>query len=170
MSSSLLILLSLAASAEAPKASPKVGEIVSLAASTCSPGPVRGPSRTFELYVFCDDALGTHLGVVHVALVSPATAAAWSLDNRFWQNADWSADASAYAWVAPDVLLVTTSPVYGTGALYRLDLASRRVGRLWPRELESGNTSGVSVALKAVDITDRHVTLQAGSKTERVGF
>lgn len=28
--------------------------------------------------------------------------AAWSLDNRFWQNADWSADAPAHAWVAPD--------------------------------------------------------------------
>lgn len=57
----------------------------------------------------------------------------WPDENRSWQEASWSLDASSVAWVpGENVLLVTTNGIYGTGGLDRLSLEPRETLRLYP--------------------------------------
>lgn len=101
--------------------------------------PAGGP---FSVFLFCDDALGSNIGVVNtsggagpgkIQLPQPKTWDKWEVNDRFWQQADWATDVTSFAW-SPDLkfLYVGTSEVYGTGALYKLDLVKRTYKKLLP--------------------------------------
>lgn len=116
--------------------------------------PTGGP---FSVFLFCDDALGSNIGVINVAggagpgnipLSEPKTWSHWDVNDRFWQVADWATDVTSFAW-SPDLrfLYVATSEIYGTGALYRLDLTNRTYEKLEPPEthidVEHGHTTEI---------------------------
>jgi hypothetical protein len=85
--------------------------------------PKGGP---FAAMVFCDDAVGSHLGVVCYAPGSQCDERPWSLDNRFWQDTAWANDVTAFAWdPSGRCLYVSTDEIYGAGDVFVLDLVKR---------------------------------------------
>ncbi len=93
----------------------------------CHPGLYGQPNGgAFAVLVFCDDAAGTHIGVVCRSPGERCDSAPWSLDDRFWQQSAWASDVTGFAWDPTGACLyVSTSEVYGSGELYILKLASR---------------------------------------------
>jgi hypothetical protein len=107
------------------------------------------PNGPMSLILFCDAALGTNIGLVYYdspeAPVSlhfynkltqaekEAYYKIWSLANRMWQEPIWASDVTSYAW-GPDgtKLYVATSGIYGSGALYELDLIRKKYKQIAP--------------------------------------
>lgn len=100
--------------------------------NVCKPGLQIGPGGHFGVIVFCDDGAGTTVGVVALTRGPEGqraeTDAAWPLDNRFWQEAQWARDVSFFQW-SPDgtQLRLRTNYIYGTNKLYTLDLVHRKI-------------------------------------------
>ena len=71
-----------------------------------------------------DDALGTNIAVFSQA--GESRFEKWALTRRFWQSDAWGADVISIGW-APNrnLLVVTTSPIYGSGAAYLLNLETQ---------------------------------------------
>jgi hypothetical protein len=78
--------------------------------------------------VFCDDALGSHLGG---SLLRPRVRGPFDLHDRFWQEAAWASNVTAFAWDRNGkCLYVSTSGTYGTGDLFALNLRARRFTKI----------------------------------------
>ena len=101
--------------------------------------PNGGP---FSVFLFCDDALGSNIGVINtsggagpgrIELGPTKEWSKWNVNDRFWQDPIWASDVTSFAW-SRDLksLYVATSEIYGTGAVYRLDLVSRTFTALVP--------------------------------------
>jgi hypothetical protein len=97
----------------------------------CKDGVVRGPSGPFAVWVFCENALGTHIGVVYADHMESPKSGAWSITDRFWQQQVWAADVESVAWSEDGGrLFVSIGAVYGSSALYQLDLLDRKAYKL----------------------------------------
>lgn len=92
----------------------------------CKEGVNKQPGGPFALYIFCDDALATNVAVFLSDMHNPLRGP-YLLTKRFWQNEEWSADVSDILWLSDGKhLLIATSPIYGTGEIYKLDLENRK--------------------------------------------
>ncbi len=98
---------------------------VQITGPVCKPGVHQQPQGPFALYVFCDDALGTNIAVFLRDLGAPLSGP-YDLGRRFWQGQKWAYDVTSYAWLPDGKLLVATSAIYGTGAVYVLELESQK--------------------------------------------
>lgn len=136
-------------------------------------GPHRGPGR-FAVWVFCEDALAVHIGVVYAAQMGIPIDGAWSLTDRFWQEPRWGADVNTFAW-SPDgaSLFVSTSGVYGTGGLFRLDLLDRKVHSLLPENVETSveilGVASDGVRYRLTDLTSLAVRQEGVVASHRPG-
>ena len=103
------------------------------------PQPEKGP---FSVFLFCDDALGSNIGVVltepgggpgAMKLTGDMLWDAWYVNDRFWQDKLWATDVVNFLW-SPSLryLYVATSGIYGDGGFFRLDLMKRSSIRLLP--------------------------------------
>jgi hypothetical protein len=105
-------------------------KIEGISGRACKGGPHAQPQGPFGVYVFCDDALGTNIAVFFPQLGDPIYEK-WTLTRRFWQDEPWSADVSALGWVpGRKLLVVATSEIYGTGAVYLLNLEKQTYAKL----------------------------------------
>jgi len=103
------------------------------------PQPPGGP---FSVFLFCDDAAGMNIGVINtsggagpgkIELPQPKIWNIWQVYDRFWQEQAWSADITSFAWSGDlKYLYVATSGIYGTGAVFKLDLLGRTYQMLFP--------------------------------------
>ena len=100
------------------------------------------PGGPFSVFLFCDDAAGSNIGVVNalpgagpgkIDLGELKEWNNWDVNSRFWQDKEWATDVTSFAW-SPDLkfLYVATGEVYGTGSLYKLDLVARTSKKLVP--------------------------------------
>lgn len=133
-----------------------------LNSQSCVHGLTEQPNGPFSLFIFCDDALGINIGVINtepaagpgnIKLTGTKSWLNWSVGDRFWQSKDWSIDVNSYYW-SKDLkhLWVATSPIYGTGNIYRLDLIERKAVNL-TKNLDNG---GGEVSILSVDeFTDK---------------
>jgi len=99
----------------------------------CKQGLSQPKHGDFAVFVFCDDALGTQIGVILTRPgVGPfAMKTEWSLTNRFWQEGPWMRDVKEMVWSrSGNYLYVLTSEVYSEEALYELDLKQRKAHKL----------------------------------------
>lgn len=128
------------------------------------------PQQIFSAFVFCDSALGTNIGVILKDLNGPFDSKKWWPTNRFWQDNDWASDVTSFAWdPSSHFLVVATSAVYGTGAVYRLDLAKRTYEPVFRiDDLDQALVEKESLALRAethdaivesVDVAKRTIKL-----------
>ncbi len=119
----------------------------------CEHGLHLQPNGPIAVMIFCEDAVGTYIGIVYYEhMEAPAPLHflrklsekeksdfynTWSLANRLWQDPLWASDVTGYAW-APDgtKLYVSTSDIYGSGALYELDLVRKRYKQVAPVKKE----------------------------------
>jgi hypothetical protein len=166
-----LMLLSSSISANAEE------YLVKAAGKNCVPGlhkqPAGGP---FSVFLFCDDAAGSNIGIVNtsggagpgqIALPWPKTWDKWAPNNRFWQDPEWATDITSFAW-SPDLrsVYVATAKVYGSGALYRLDLVTRTFEKLVPRTSESHDAErGRSAEITGIDKRTGEVSVSLSTST-----
>lgn len=102
----------------------------------CKPGLHEQPNGPFAVMLFCEDALGSHLGVIYYKNMSVPLYERWSLTDRFWQRNEWGADVTGFTWDdTGKYLFVSTSAIYGSGAVYVLDLSARTSRRLFPNKI-----------------------------------
>ena len=103
------------------------------------PQPNRGP---FSVFLFCDDALGSNIGVIltepgggpgAMKLTGDMVWDKWYTNDRFWQDKLWATDVVNFLW-SPSLryLYVATSGIYGHGGFFKLDLKERSFIRLLP--------------------------------------
>ena len=82
------------------------------------------PGGPFSVFLFCDDAAGSNIGVVNalpgagpgkIDLGELKEWNNWDVNSRFWQDKEWATDVTSFAW-SPDLkfLYVATGEVYGT--------------------------------------------------------
>lgn len=86
---------------------------------------------------YCEDALGDYLAVLYAAPIGAPTSAGlgrWSLADRYWHDPLWGAGITGFRWSTDaKTLVVVTSPIYGSGGAFRLDLYRRTVSQLLPK-------------------------------------
>jgi hypothetical protein len=112
---------------------------VDLMGDACEHGLSKQPQGHFFVFVFCDGALGSNIGVI---LSDPGVAddpgvepGSWSINQRFWQNGPWVLDVTSLAWDPfSDRLFVATSGVYGDGGVFVLDLLHKTYDRIYSIE------------------------------------
>lgn len=149
--------------------------LITAYASVCKQGQYQQPAGgPFSVFLFCDDALGSNIGVVNIApgagpgtipLAQSKTWDKWNVNDRFWQQPAWATDVTSFAW-SPDLhfLYVATSDVYGTGALYKLDLVKRTYIQILPdpRTPVAAN-QGFSTEIKGLDMKTGELTVEVES-------
>ncbi|MFK7825047.1 MAG: hypothetical protein AB8G05_12905 [Oligoflexales bacterium] len=107
--------------------------IIDLSAKKCKHGLNNPPKGAFAIFIFCDDALGTQIGVIlQKPGVGPAASKdQWSTYNRFWQDDLAMSDVIQIFWSkSGNFLYVVTSEIYSDGSLYELDLNKRITNKL----------------------------------------
>jgi hypothetical protein len=108
----------------------------------CKQGLYEGPNRKFAVYVFCDDALGTNIGIINTssaAFAGPGSKKVWSVDTRFWQEARFSRDVRNIEWSPNgEKITVETQDIYGTGKTYVIDLINKRIEKEGPSMQDFG--------------------------------
>ncbi|MBM96376.1 MAG: hypothetical protein CMI09_11115 [Oceanospirillaceae bacterium] len=100
-------------------------EITQINPKVCPQGIHEQPNGIFAIHVFCDDALGTNITVFVNKMGAPFHQE-YNLGNRFWQNQEWAFDVMSFAWLPNNKLLLSTSAVYGSGAVYLLDPSKKQ--------------------------------------------
>jgi len=137
-------------------------DVVNIGAPACKPGahePSQGP---FGLFVFCDDALGTNVAL-YVKDLGVPIAGPYDLGKRFWQGQKWSYDATSYAWLKDGRLLLATSAVYGSGAVYLLDPETQKA-----KVVVDPQKGGCVLTLKSV--TETRAVAEATSCEQRKDY
>jgi hypothetical protein len=148
-------------------------QVVRLVGTACRQGVHRQPNGPFAVIAFCEDALGSYVAVVcykpgacEKAEYPDGTIrfAGWSYQSRTWQQDPWTSDVTALAW-SPDgkYLYVSTSEIYGSGALYLLNLEERTFRQLLPTgETVSDNNPGDGYEITAIDADGHHLRYETG--------
>jgi hypothetical protein len=86
--------------------------------------------------LFCNDALDTYLAVVYLNPIgAPVTQnGRWSLIDRLWHDAVWGFEVTGFKWSQDGAhLLMSTSPVYGSGGFFDLELQTRLAQQRLPK-------------------------------------
>ena len=148
-------------------------QVIRASPKYCKPGLHRQPNGPYAVMLFCDDALGSNIGVIRIHLGAP-TADAWSLHDRFWQDGTWGGDVTAFAWDSErDLLLVSTEAIYGTGAVYRIQLKTRQYSTLFP---PGKGKQWCDTEITSIDRKRRTLTIKIGdcnlstTRTVAVGY
>jgi hypothetical protein len=152
--------------------------LVKVSPKVCKHGLHEQPSRNFSVFVFCDDAQGSNIGVIltraGVGPVEGQPPYKWGTSRRFWQSGPWVTDVTSFSWSQTGrFLYVATSPIYGDGGLFELNLIRQEWKQLIPDTLELSNgkqfKSGNYTVIEDIDIDKNTITvgIYAVSTTER---
>ncbi len=97
------------------------------------------PTKRKGVMVFCDDAMGTTIGVVATDLPkSNDLEAGWLQERRFWQEKAWCINVTSLGWSEDGrYLFVATSDIYGSGEIYQLDIKKRRAAVIFPMKMDA---------------------------------
>ena len=104
------------------------GQVHQVDGSHCVSERIKTQGSPYSVLIYCDDALATNIAISRDQLGAPL-AGPYKLNQRVWQNGEWGLDATSIAWLKANELIVATSGIYGTSALYRLDLDQQQVYR-----------------------------------------
>ncbi len=121
------------------------------------------PNGPFALNLFCEDALGSHIGIVYYKNMSQPIKDAWQITDRYWQLSEWGSDATSFCWdPSGKNLFISTSAIYGSGKVFVLDLYNRVTTEIYPKTKSVLPTDdGICLTnLKSVDFKKRIVTIE----------
>jgi hypothetical protein len=95
---------------------------------------ISDPTKRSGVMVFCDDTLGTTIGVVATDLPkSNDLEAGWRQERRFWQEKAWCINVTSLGWSEDGrFLFVATSDTYGSGNVYQLNIEKRLAAVIFP--------------------------------------
>lgn len=134
----------------------------------CKHGLVKQPNSPFAIMVFCEDALGSYMGLVcYDAGKCDRENMAWKLADRMWQQAYWASDVSSLVWSENHrFLYVATNPIYGSGGVFQLDLAQRKARQLLPDSKVSVSTPGPGYILTSLSDNGLSLAYQFAESAE----
>ena len=94
----------------------------------CVTGFYGYPGHPFTVALFCEDALGAYMSVIHLGPIrAPASEnGRWTLKDRYWHEPLWGSDITGFKW--------EKDGIYGSGGFFELDLKSRTVRQILPKE------------------------------------
>lgn len=146
----LFLTLFLITGNEIAAAKLKENQKIAVYPKQCQHGLKYGPGKKFAVYVFCDDAVGTTIGIINTKpgvcadVVGPTREQeqVWRHEIRFWQEESWARDVDYIEWSQDGLkLTVYTGYICGTNKKYVLDLLHRKVesetkspGHVWSFE------------------------------------
>jgi hypothetical protein len=115
----------------------------------CKHGLYEQPTKEFSVFLFCDDAQGSNIAIIltreGVGPVEGEPPYKWGTAKRFWQSGPWVTDVMSFAWShSGRFLYVATSPIYGDGGLFELDLRRQE----WWRVIPETSTLGIQRKFK----------------------
>lgn len=131
--------------------------LLHVASQNCPHGLHSQSNNDYSVFIFCDDALGTNIGIVltkrGVSPVSSLQPNSWGITNRFWQDGPWCTDVQDVFWSpSGNFLYVATSGIYGDGGLFELDLLNREYARVFPNENDlKGVTNSFYTRIESFD-------------------
>ena len=104
----------------------------------CKQGLIEGPHKQFGVFIFCDDAVGTTIGIINLpgyvlsyGELRRTSNSEWDKHKRFWQEKEWALDVESVQWSEDGLsLTVNTGYIYGTDNCYVLDLPNKRIKRV----------------------------------------
>jgi hypothetical protein len=131
--------------------------------------PNGGP---FSVFLFCDDALGSNIGVIltqpgagpgKIKLTADQSWDQWNTNDRFWQDKLWATDVVNFLW-SPSLryLYVATSGIYGNGGFFKLDLQACVFECVLPdtsANYFSGLKTGYLTSIEKVDTKNERITI-----------
>lgn len=136
----LAFVLALSAMLVLPAASAASSWLVRISDNNCAQRLYEQPRGRFGVFVFCPTGskYGTlgivNLGDMPVRHQADVPADAWNHDRRFWQDGPWVNVVSAFAWDPKnDNIYVVVGANHERGAIYRVDLETRRHEKLFSR-------------------------------------
>jgi len=62
--------------------------VTSASPKHCNPGLHRQADGPFAVMLFCEDALGSYLGIIYYQNMGAPREEKWNLADRFWQHPD----------------------------------------------------------------------------------
>ena len=126
---------------------------VNIFSAACKHGLFYGPHKKFAVYVFCDDALGTTIGIINTQPGGTSNRECivyFDLHERFWQDKDWALDVLSVKWSEDGLFLtVDTDYIYGSDKHFVLDLVHRKVVSAVSRESTSPEAIARNLAEEA---------------------
>ncbi len=100
--------------------------IIEFVPRVCSPTIHEQPKGPFALHVFCGDASRTDVAVFLTKLDNRLSRK-YGPGRRYWLGEPWASDVTTYAWLEDGKhMLVATSYICGTGAVYLLNLETQQ--------------------------------------------
>lgn len=128
------MFLLLLAFATAPAAESPPREKWEWTATDCPTGTHRQPDGPFAVILFCEDALGSYLSVLHLDPIGAPFVDRWSLNDRYWHEPVWGSDVTGFKWDKDRKrLFVSTQGIYGAGGFFELDLQARKAKQVKPK-------------------------------------
>ncbi len=133
----------------------------------------RQPNGPFLVLALCEMGFGCSMTLVCYRpglcekTIGPDGAAhfsGWRFDDRIWQQARWSSDVTGAAWSCDGgSLFVSTSDVYGSGALFQIELEGKVVHQLLPKgKLATMAMPGPGYIIIGINPDRRTITYYAG--------
>jgi hypothetical protein len=104
-------------------------DVVSIYGQDCKHGIHKQAKGPFAMHVFCDSALGTNIAI-YMDFIGAPLFGNYYLGKRFWQGEEWNYDVTSYSWLKENKLLIATSGIYGSGAVYILKLENQTLERI----------------------------------------
>lgn len=139
--------------------------LVEASGHDCKHGLHHQPSGTFAVFLFCDDALGSNIGVIltkpGVGPIEGLPNSKWGLLHRFWQDEKWSADVVNFAWSPSGIYLyVATQEIYGDGGLFKFNLERQTFIRIFPDTNDikiKAVTDGYYTKIEKINIKENYI-------------
>ena len=139
--------------------------VVKISPKYCEKGVQFQPRGNFAISVFCDDALGTNIAIFLNDLHGPFRGK-YALYQRYWQNYEWGADVTSFVWMPEDTLIISTSRIYGSGKVLKLDLENQKSEVLYTpsdnicvTEIARINESKLTVKLTDCDLNEEEIEI-----------
>lgn len=124
---------------------------------SCRHGLHHQPKGPFALLLFCEHALGNHIMLVYYdvlgAPISLRYGREWGLFDRVWQEPQWGSNVTSFLWSPGGTkLYVATADIYGSGALFEIDLRKRGAKQIAPTNAKvSMSTPGPGYIITGLD-------------------
>lgn len=119
----------------------KPNEVIEVNAEACKKQEIKIKGTPFEVDIFCEDALGVYIGIIHRGIMGLPVSNGWTIEDRYWQVKDWSMDVKSLMQINDGKnLLISTSGIYGDAGIYLLDLSQKTWKKVFaPKEKKSEN-------------------------------
>jgi hypothetical protein len=120
------------AQAEPEKEKPTVGELFRFD-EVQHHRIIKQPNGPFAAIIFNEDALAIHACIIYYDNMGNPKNEKWDISERTWCSRKWGSDITSLYWCPNGkCLYIGTSLVYGDGGVFRLDLYSKKVTKVYP--------------------------------------